>query len=90
MSIIPNPTLLNGLLGVFFEPTAMNIHNTWSQYDPYIEWVLNNVRHESTLHSPSELFFDLTTPNPVSPLNNYPQNNIPDQYHKKLFLANEV
>lgn len=77
-------------LGRLFRTYCNEHHNTWPQYAPYIEWVLNNVRHESTLHSHSELFINNDTPNPASLLIEYPQNNVSNQYHKKLILANEV
>jgi len=77
-------------LGRLFRTYCNERHNTWPQYVPYIEWVLNNVRHESTLHSPSELFLNDETPNPVSSLIDYPHNDITLEYPKKLILANEV
>lgn len=77
-------------LGRLFRTYCHEHHNTWPQYVPYIEWVLNSVRHESTFHSPSELFLNRVTPNPVSQHIEYPHNDASDQYNKKLILANEV
>lgn len=77
-------------LGRLFRTYCNERHNTWPQYVPYIEWVLNNVKHESTLHSPAELFLNDNVPNPVSQHLDYPQINFPVSYHKKLILANEI
>lgn len=76
-------------LGRMFRTYCHDKHNTWPQYVPYIEWTLNNVRHESTHFTPSELFLKQIRHNPLSPLIQFPTSDLPD-YSKKLILANEV
>jgi len=55
-------------LGRMFRTYCHTKHSNWPQYVPYIEWTLNNVRHKSTHHTPSELFLKQTPHNPLTQL----------------------
>lgn len=76
-------------LGRFFRTYCSERYANWPKYVPYIEWVLNNVRHESTRHTPPELFLDSELFNPIKSIIQFPPLiflNLSD----KLTLANEV
>ncbi|KAF0746040.1 Integrase catalytic domain-containing protein [Aphis craccivora] len=47
-------------LGRMFRTYCHKQHSLWPQYVLYIEWTLNNIRHESTHHTPSALFLQNT------------------------------
>lgn len=40
-------------LGKMFRTYCHAKHSTWPQFVPYIDWTLNNIRHESTQHTTS-------------------------------------
>lgn len=64
-------------------------HSAWPHL-PYIEWVLNNVGHKATHHTPTELWiFDQHT-NPAHQYIQYPVFNVSGNNKKKLTLANQV
>jgi len=78
-------------LGRMFRTYCHTKHSNWPQYVTYIEWTLNNVRHESTHHTPSELFLKHSQYNPLTQFIQFPSEKIilPD-HNRKLILANEV
>jgi transposase InsO family protein len=49
-------------------------HSLWPQYVLYIEWTLNNVRHESTHQTPSALFLQNSQHNPLIQFIHFPDN----------------
>lgn len=77
-------------LGRMFRTYCQEKHSSWPQYVPYIEWTLNNVRHESTHHTPSELFLNQTPHNPLTKFIHFPTIDLPPDYDKKLILAHEL
>lgn len=77
-------------LGRMFRTYCHENHSTWPRYVPQVEWTLNNLRHESTHHTPSELFLRQPNHNPLNKLVQYPETPDESDYDKKLFIANEV
>lgn len=77
-------------LGRMFRTYCHEKHSSWPQYVPYIEWTLNNTRHESTHHTPSELFLNQSQHNPLSKVVQFPINDISPDHSKKLILAHEI
>jgi len=77
-------------LGRMFRTYCHTKHSYWPQYVPYIEWTINNVYHESTAHTPSELFLKHTPYNPLTQFIHFPNNDFPPNYQHKLTLAHEV
>lgn len=76
-------------LGRLFRTYCHENHNDWPQYVPYVEWVLNNVTHEATNHTPSELFLGGNTHNPIGQFVPFPE-SLSYSQPKKLLLANEI
>ncbi|KAF0744886.1 Transposon Ty3-G Gag-Pol polyprotein [Aphis craccivora] len=77
-------------LGRMFRTYCHTKHSNWPQYVPYIEWTLNNVRHESTHHIPSEIFLKQFQYNPLTQFIQFPSEDILPDYNRKLMLANEI
>jgi len=77
-------------LGRMFRTYCHKQHSAWPQYVPYIEWTLNNVRHESTHQTPSALFLKNSKYNPLDQYIQFPQNDFILDYNKNLILAQEV
>lgn len=77
-------------LGRMFRTYCHQKHSTWPQYVPYIEWTLNNVRHESTHQSPSTLFLKNSKHNPLTQFIQFPHSDSPFEYNKQLTLAQEI
>lgn len=77
-------------LGRMFRTYCHQQHSTWPQYVPYIEWTLNNVRHESTHQTPSALFLNKSKYNPLVQCIQFPNNDLPLDYNKELTLAQDV
>lgn len=77
-------------LGRMFRTYCHHKHINWPQYVPYIEWTLNNVRHESTHYTPSELFLNKPQHNPLAQFIPFPSTDLSPDYNKKLTLAQEV
>jgi len=77
-------------LGRMFRTYCHHKHSTWPQYVPYIEWTLNNVRHESTHQTPSALFLQNPKHNPLMQFIQFPHSDPPFEYNKQLTLAQEV
>jgi len=77
-------------LGRMFRTYCHTKHSSWPQYIPYIEWTLNDVHHESTHHTPSELFLKHSQYNPLTQLIQFPSEDILPDHDRKLLLANEV
>lgn len=77
-------------LGRLFRTYCHQKHSNWPRYVPYIEWTLNNLRHESTHHTPSELFLNESPHNPLTEFVHFPDTKVPADYEKKLILANEI
>lgn len=77
-------------LGRMFRTYCHHKHSLWPQYVPYIEWTLNNVRHESTHQTPSALFLKNPQHNPLTQFIQFPDNDLPFEHDKQLTLAQEV
>lgn len=77
-------------LGRLFRTYCNQRHSDWPKYVTYIEWTLNNVRHESTHYTPSELFLNHQKHNPLGKFVQFPSDPICSNYKDKLILANEV
>lgn len=77
-------------LGRMFRTYCHKQHSLWPQYVPYIEWTLNNIRHESTHHTPSTLFLQSRQHNPITQFIQFPHENYPVDLNKQLILAQEV
>lgn len=78
-------------LGRLFRTYCISRHSNWPQYVPYIEWVLNNVRHEATNYTPSELFPCSDTVDPFQSLIKFPTTpNISQDQSKKFTIANQI
>ncbi|CAI6371805.1 unnamed protein product [Macrosiphum euphorbiae] len=77
-------------LGRMFRTYCHERHSLWPQYVPYIEWTLNNIRHESTHHTPSALFLQSHQHNPITQFIQFPHENYPVDFNKQLILAQEV
>lgn len=77
-------------LGRMFRTYCHKKHSTWPQYVPYIEWSLNNVRHESTHQTPSTLFLQTLKSNPLTQFIHFPHNEDPPDHYQQLTLAQEV
>jgi len=77
-------------LGRMFRTYCHKQHSLWPQYVPYIEWTLNNIRHESTHHTPSALLLQNHQHNPITQFIQFPHENYPVDFNKQLILAQEV
>jgi len=64
-------------LGRMFRTYCHQKQSTWPQYVPYIEWTLNNIRHESTHQIPSTLFLKNPKHNPLMQFIQFPHSNPP-------------
>jgi len=77
-------------LGCMFRTYYHKQHSLWPQYVPYIEWTLNNMRHESTHQTPSALFLQNKQYNHLTQFIHFPNENYPIDFNKQLILAQEV
>jgi len=77
-------------IGRMFGTYCHQKHSTWPQYVPYIEWTLNNARHESTHQTPSTLFLKNSKHNPLIQFIKLPHSDPPFEYNRQLILAQEV
>lgn len=76
-------------LGRMFRTYCHDNHTEWPRSVPYIEWVLNNTVHESTGHTPQELFLSVERYNPFSHVVNFPI-RFPQAQRTKLTMAREI
>lgn len=77
-------------LGRMFRTYCHQKHSLWPKYIPYIEWTLNNVRHESTHQTPSALFLKHNEHNPLAHVIQFPDQNVHNNYQSTLTLAQEI
>lgn len=76
-------------LGRFFRTYCSENHTKWSDWVPYVEWVLNHTVHESTSFTPQELFLKENRYSPIYDLVEFPPGREED-LNKKYVLAREV
>jgi len=76
-------------LGRMFRAYCHEHHTEWPRYVTYIEWVLNNTVHESTGHTPQELFLSVEQYNPFGNVVSFPL-RLPLAQRTKLTMAREI
>jgi len=76
-------------LGRLFRTYCHNRHQSWPKYVGYVEWVLNNVRHESTHSTPAELFLNITEKGPLDDIVDFPPSSIISNINR-IIIAREV
>lgn len=76
-------------LGRLFRTYCFTKHTEWSQYVRYIEWVLNNTIHESTGHTPQELFLGVERYDPLYSLVEAPRDRMEDP-NTRYTIAREI
>lgn len=73
-----------------FRTCCYKHHSSWPIYVPCVEWVLNNVRHESTHHNPTELFLQNPSYNPLILQVRFLSAISSHCYKSKLIFADEI
>lgn len=76
-------------LGRMFRSYCHENHTEWPRHVSYIEWVLNNTVHESTGHTPQELFLSEEQYNPFGNVVSFPSRSLLSQ-RTKLTMAREI
>jgi len=76
-------------LGRMFRAYCHENHTEWPRHVSYIEWVLNNTVHESTGHTPQELFLSVEQYNPFGKVVSFPP-RVPLAQRTKLTMAREI
>lgn len=76
-------------LGRMFRTYCHEQHSEWPRYITYIEWVLNNTVHETTGHTPQELFLTVERYNPFSAVVSFPL-RVPIEQRTKFIMAREI
>jgi len=76
-------------IGRLFRTYCYNQHQSWAKYVEYVQWVLNNVRHESTHSTPAELFLNIDCKSPLADIIDFPPSSVISNIDR-ITIAREV